>query len=62
MVRIVDEEDFSVKITPICPHCDKELKEIVRHKDEKGFFEGKKGYTFSCPHCRRILGFSDWSS
>ncbi|MBP8304172.1 MAG: hypothetical protein KBE04_08615 [Phycisphaerae bacterium] len=39
---------------PICPHCKRELREIV-HK-ERGCFTSTGA--FWCPHCRSLLGIS----
>ena len=47
-------------ITPICPHCEKELEEVVRIADKKLFL--LKGYCYVRPHCSKVLGFADWSA
>ena len=53
-------KDDSVR--PICPHCETELTQIVRVSDQKGIFQGRLGFCYVCPHCRKILGFADYSS
>ena len=61
-MKIVESSDIAADFKAICPHCEKELDEIVRIEDEKGFFRAILGYCFACPYCRKILGFSDYSS
>jgi hypothetical protein len=50
---IVKRED----LTPLCPHCEKELTEV--YVKTRGFplVQGKSSLYF-CPHCRKTLGFS----
>lgn len=58
-MKIVQAEaDF----VPVCPHCEEELDVIVRMEDQKGWFQGHLGYCYACPHCRKVLGFADYSS
>jgi uncharacterized protein with PIN domain len=49
-------------VNPLCPHCEEELAEVLRVKDQKGLFQGRYGYCYMCPHCRKVLGFADYSS
>ena len=58
-VRIEDIQPKSDNY-PICPHCESELDTIYRIRDEKGFFEGKKGYCYICSQCRKVLGLADY--
>ena len=44
----VEKED----ITPVCPHCEQELKKII--EVNRGFFSVVRVYC--CPHCRKVLG------
>ena len=46
----------------ICPHCERKLDVIYRIEDQKGFFQGHKGYCYACPQCRKILGFADYAT
>jgi hypothetical protein len=57
-VQIVNDKNA----VPVCPHCDREMETIVRVEDSKGLFQGHYGYCYICPHCRRVLGFSDYST
>ena len=61
-MEIIESKDLNFKFTPKCPHCSNELDKIVRLTDDKGFFQRELGYCFCCPHCQKILGFSDYSS
>lgn len=61
-MKIVNAEDVAPDVEPVCPHCEKTIEMIVRISDEKGWFQGHLGYCYVCPHCRKILGFSDYSS
>jgi len=41
-----------VDITPICPHCDQEIRKLlVVPLDEYNV-----NRVFCCPHCRKIIG------
>ena len=40
---------------PLCPHCEKELKQLNAAKLESTF--GVR-YVYSCPECRKALGVS----
>jgi hypothetical protein len=48
-------------LTPLCPHCEAPLDSIYRLQDDKGSFQTKLGYCYVCPHCRKVLGFSDYA-
>jgi len=61
-VQIIKAEDYDPNFVPICPHCSQEINTILRLGDEKGWFQGHLGYCFACPHCRKVLGFADYSS
>ena len=53
MVKVKKEE-----ITPLCPHCDKEVEELTQIDIPRGFtggFRGNPNVLISCPHCRKIL-------
>jgi len=54
-MKVVQRND----VTPICPHCEKKLREVYRISDSRIF--GSKGYCYVCPSCRKILGFADYS-
>jgi hypothetical protein len=43
-------------VMPICHHCDTELPEIYLRKLAGPFGVGR-GFVFTCPHCRKVLGF-----
>lgn len=43
---------------PRCPHCDRDLKEIVAHKFSKGFMQVTDKQIYSCPHCKKVLGIA----
>jgi len=51
-LEITKRED----VTPICPHCEKELDEVYVKTKGAGFVEGKN-VLFFCPHCSKVLGF-----
>jgi len=42
-------------LTPVCPHCSKELTEVYSKSKGIGFIEGKNVLYF-CPHCMKVLG------
>ncbi len=42
-------------VTPVCPHCGKELAKVWCHELESLF--GKR-YIYFCPECRKVLGVS----
>jgi uncharacterized protein with PIN domain len=51
MIQIQQEEN----VTPICPHCKKELGKIS-YQELAGVL-GKR-YLYFCPHCKSVLGVS----
>jgi len=51
-LEFVEREDVS----PVCPHCEKELTEVHTRSRGIPFIQGKN-IVYFCPHCRRILGF-----
>ncbi len=42
-------------VTPVCPHCGKELEKVWCRELESLF--GKR-YIYFCPECRKVLGVS----
>ena len=52
-VQVGAEDDDS---QPLCSHCGKELEHINDHRSHLEFLY--KLHVFSCPHCRKVLGFS----
>ncbi|MDJ0750148.1 MAG: hypothetical protein QNJ11_11725 [Woeseiaceae bacterium] len=44
-------------LTPLCPHCDRELTEVYAKTEGTGFIFGKDVMYF-CPHCLKVLGFA----
>ena len=50
--NVVERNDLS----PLCPHCGKELAEIYRKSRGVGLIVGRNSIFF-CPHCRKVLGF-----
>ena len=51
-LQLIQRDD----LTPVCPHCDKELESIFVKSKGLGLIEGKNTIYF-CPHCRKVLGF-----
>ena len=41
--------------TPICPHCEKEIKGLVQQQLDA---VSGKAFVWLCPGCRRVLGVS----
>lgn len=41
-------------ITPICPHCDKEIEKLI--EVSRGFMSINR--VFCCPNCHKIVGVS----
>jgi len=41
---------------PLCPHCDKELAEVVTHRSDHVGLANL--HVFSCPSCRKVIGTS----
>ena len=64
-VNPTDREIATMEITetttesPVCPHCEKRLKEIYWHKVQGKGMSGV-GYVavYSCPHCKKVLSTS----
>ena len=52
-LNIVKRDDVS----PMCPHCERELSEIYAKSQGAGFVIGKDTMYF-CPHCSKVLGFA----
>ena len=50
---IVDRKDLA----PVCPHCEKDLREVYRQSRGAGLIVGRN-CVFFCPHCRKVLGFA----
>lgn len=50
--NVVERNDLS----PLCPHCGKELTEIYRKSRGAGLIVGRNSIFF-CPHYRKVLGF-----
>lgn len=50
---LIDREDLS----PVCPHCARELTEVYRRGVGFPLGEGRT-LVYFCPHCRRTLGFA----
>ena len=44
-------------LTPVCPHCDRELAEVCTKGRGVPFIEGRTQVYF-CPHCHKVLGFA----
>lgn len=42
-------------LTPICPYCETELKDIYYQEKGPGFLASKTVVYF-CPHCNKVLG------
>lgn len=61
-MKIVNTKHEDPDFEPVCPHCEEPLDVIYRVDDKKGFFQGHLGYCYACPHCRKVLGFADYSS
>jgi len=53
MLEVVERTD----LTPLCPHCSKELTEVYRKSRGAGLIVGRNS-VFFCPHCRKVLGFA----
>ncbi len=51
MIQII--EDASE--TPVCPHCEKEIRELAA-REVRSFF-GRR-YVYYCRSCRKVLGVS----
>jgi hypothetical protein len=42
-----------VEYTPVCPHCEKEIREVHWRQMKTALH---LEYLFTCPHCRKVLG------
>ena len=51
-LQFVKRED----LTPLCPHCEKELAMIFTQSKGVPLIQGTNVVYF-CPHCRKVLGF-----
>ncbi|NOX59383.1 MAG: hypothetical protein GXP29_11075 [Planctomycetes bacterium] len=49
VARLASQESID---DPVCPHCDKKLKEIHWRRIEAWC----KEYIYICPHCKKVLG------
>lgn len=43
-------------LTPVCPHCEKELPEVYCRTQGVPFAVGQN-VVFFCSHCSKVLGF-----
>ena len=50
-IKITERED----LTPVCPHCERQLEELFVKTKGLGFIEGKNVVYF-CPFCHKVLG------
>lgn len=50
--NVVERDD----LTPLCPHCGKELAEIYARKRGVPLLQGRS-VLFFCPWCFKVLGF-----
>ena len=41
---------------PLCPHCEKEIQEMVAKQCDKSWFKVTEKYIYYCPHCKKVLG------
>ena len=41
---------------PICPHCEKELTQVVAKQFDKSWLKATEKFVYSCPHCKKVLG------
>jgi uncharacterized protein with PIN domain len=46
---------------PKCPHCEREIKEVVVRQIDKKLFYVEKRQIYFCPHCRKTLGVGQLS-
>jgi uncharacterized protein with PIN domain len=51
-LEFVKRDDLS----PICPHCEKELTEVYTRSKGVPVIQGTN-VAYFCPHCRKVLGF-----
>jgi hypothetical protein len=52
-MELIKQED---RENPICPHCDKEMTQIVAKQFDKSWLGIMVRFIYSCPHCRKVLG------
>lgn len=45
---------------PICPYCEQEIGVVERIMKEKIEASRANPFTYICPHCKKILGFSGY--
>ncbi len=50
LIKPRDSED------PVCPHFEKELKEVVAKQFDKSWLKVTEKFIYYCLHCRKILG------
>lgn len=51
-INVIERDD----LMPLCPHCEKELKDVYRKSRGAGIIVGRNS-VFFCPHCHKVLGF-----
>ncbi len=51
---VVPREDLD----PICPHCTQPITEVYTKAKGPGWFLFPKTAIYFCPHCRKVIGFS----
>jgi hypothetical protein len=52
--NVVTRDDLD----PVCPHCTQPLTEVYTKSKGPGWFLFPKTAMYFCPHCRKVLGFS----
>ena len=56
----MDDKPFAIvkreDLTPVCPHCEKQLNEVYAKAQGVPFIQGTNVVYF-CPQCRKVLGF-----
>ena len=40
---------------PICPHCEREIKDVIPYFEQAGVIAMKVTRIFVCPHCRKVI-------
>ena len=43
-------------LSPLCPHCERELTEVYTKAKGVPLVQGTN-IVYFCPHCRKVLGF-----
>jgi uncharacterized protein with PIN domain len=51
-LEFVKRDDLS----PVCPHCTKQLTEVYTRSKGVPLIQGQN-IVYFCPHCRKVLGF-----